>query len=124
MNNTNRDVYESYLSVLIAGFLFDDFLDIYSHGVVANAKEQSVQAIHLMILNDRYIPLSFLLNGLADNLQAIADSNFIQKLDRGVVNTRILPNDLSYAQVQTYPKKGRKANWDRLAREGLESTKN
>lgn len=123
MNNTNRDVYESYLSVLIAGFLFDDFLDIYSHGVVANAKEQSVQAIHLMILNDRYIPLSFLLNGLADNLQAIADSNFIQKLDRGVVNTRILPNDLSYAQVQTYPKKGRKANWDRLAREGLESTK-
>ena len=66
LGDGNTVTLSNFLSQFVAAFTFDDALSIYGDQVQKNIP--NIKAVHLYSLNGRRIPLSYLLQGIYNNI--------------------------------------------------------
>lgn len=88
VGSKNKTMVQNYVSTFIALWLFDDFTEIYADALT-DPSFSGVKGIHLLNLNGRYWPLSYLLFNIHANLVKTADEILMSNRDTSFVKVSI-----------------------------------
>lgn len=120
----NRSSLENYFSLFASYLMFDDAQLMISQAFEESAQEigktNSIQEIHLYVINGVYIPQSYILEELYKHMQEIkANGNFYKRnLSESTVRTQIY----GYNVGSKYPG-NTKADWKRESDNAIKQTK-